>query len=76
MDASIFLTAKDQSMDEAKGFALGAADYIHKPFSPPILLARVATHLTLRQNMEELEAYGDTSEGPDNKPFIRLIKCD
>ena len=51
----IFLTAKDQSMDEAKGFELGAADYIHKPFSPPILLARVATHLTLRQNMEDLE---------------------
>ena len=51
----IFLTAKDQSVDEAKGFELGAADYIHKPFSPPILLARVATHLTLRQNMEDLE---------------------
>ena len=63
----IFLTAKDQSMDEAKGFALGAADYIHKPFSPPILLARVATHLTLRQNMEELEQAYAIIEGQKNR---------
>jgi adenylate cyclase len=51
----IFLTAKDQTADEAKGFALGAADYIHKPFSPPILQARVGTHLALRQHMQSLE---------------------
>jgi len=51
----IFLTAQGQTADETRGFDLGAADYIHKPFSPPILRARVATHLALRQHMEELE---------------------
>lgn len=51
----IFLTGQDQTTDEARGFELGAADYIHKPFSPPILRARVATHLALRQHMEESE---------------------
>ncbi len=63
----IFLTAKDQSIDEAKGFGLGAADYIHKPFSPNILLARVATHLTLRQNMEDLEKAYAIIEGQKNR---------
>jgi sigma-B regulation protein RsbU (phosphoserine phosphatase) len=51
----IFLTAKDQTEDEAKGFALGAADYILKPVSPPILEARVLTHVTLKRNMDELQ---------------------
>ena len=33
----IFLTAMEQTTDEAKGFELGAADYITKPVNPPIL---------------------------------------
>jgi len=44
----IFLTAKDQVEDEQKGFEAGAVDYITKPISPPIVLARVLTHLTLK----------------------------
>ncbi len=51
----IFLTAQDQTSDEAKGFELGAADYIHKPFSPSILKARVGTHLALRHHMQVSE---------------------
>ncbi len=43
----IFLTAKSQVEDEATGLALGAADYLAKPISPPILFARVATQLAL-----------------------------
>ena len=43
----IFLTAKSEERDEEKGFALGAVDYITKPASPAIVLARVRTHLTL-----------------------------
>ena len=39
----IFITATSDAADEQKGFALGAVDYITKPVSPPILLARVAT---------------------------------
>ena len=44
----IFLTARDGVKDEEKGFALGAVDYILKPISPPLLLARIKTHLTLK----------------------------
>jgi len=51
----IFLTAKGQTEDEAQGLELGAADYIMKPVSPPILKARVKTHLILKQNMDDLQ---------------------
>jgi putative two-component system response regulator len=44
----IFLTAKSQVQDEEMGLQLGAVDYIGKPISPPIVLARVATHLHLK----------------------------
>jgi sigma-B regulation protein RsbU (phosphoserine phosphatase) len=50
----IFLTAMDQTSDEALGFSLGAADYIAKPVNPPILEARVRTHLALKESMDEL----------------------
>jgi putative two-component system response regulator len=45
----LFLTAKTQVEDEAYGLSLGAADYIHKPISPPILLARVRHHLEIKK---------------------------
>ena len=55
----IFLTAMDQTTDEAAGFEVGAADYITKPINPPILEARVKTHLALKESMDALqEAYG------------------
>ena len=43
----IFVTAKGEIEDEAQGFELGAVDYITKPVSPPIVKARVKTHLAL-----------------------------
>lgn len=43
----IFLTAKSDEEAEEKGFELGAVDYITKPISPPILLARVHNHIAL-----------------------------
>jgi phosphoserine phosphatase RsbU/P len=52
----IFLTAKTQVEDEKKGLELGAVDYIMKPISPPIIIARVETHLRLRQiNLQLME---------------------
>jgi putative two-component system response regulator len=45
----LFLTAKTQVEDETHGLSLGAADYIHKPISPPILLARVRHHLEIKR---------------------------
>ena len=44
----IFLTAMTGTEEERKGLELGAVDYISKPISPPILLARVRTHLNLK----------------------------
>ncbi|MDP2761244.1 MAG: two-component system response regulator [Sideroxyarcus sp.] len=44
----IFLTAKAEMEDEKKGLELGAVDYITKPISPPIVLARVKNHLALK----------------------------
>jgi putative two-component system response regulator len=51
----IFVTAMNQVEDEMKGFALGAVDYITKPVSPPIVKARVKTHLALYDQNRELE---------------------
>jgi sigma-B regulation protein RsbU (phosphoserine phosphatase) len=50
----IFLTAKTESEDETRGFEVGAVDYVHKPFSPTVVKARVQTHLTLRATSQEL----------------------
>lgn len=44
----IFLTAKTEVEDEQKGLELGAVDYITKPISPPIVMARVKNHLALK----------------------------
>lgn len=44
----IFLTAKSEVDDETKGLEIGAVDYITKPISVPILLARLKTHLQLK----------------------------
>jgi len=58
----IFLTAKTQAEDEQKGLELGAADYIAKPISPPIVLARVKNHLALRNKNVELESARSAAE--------------
>jgi len=44
----VFLTSRSSIEDEQRGFELGAVDYIVKPISPPLVLARVKTHLTLK----------------------------
>lgn len=50
----IFLTGQTEADDETKGFEVGAVDYIHKPFSPAVVKARVHTHLALRGMREQL----------------------
>lgn len=52
----IFVTGADAESDEAKGLALGAIDYITKPFAPAIVQARVRNHLALVQAHARLEA--------------------
>ncbi len=51
----IFLTAKSDPAYEQLGFALGAVDYITKPISPPIVNARVRTHLALKAAADFLQ---------------------
>lgn len=50
----IFVTGLTDIADEAKGFAAGGVDYITKPISPPIVSARVATHLRLKSTETQL----------------------
>lgn len=52
----IFVTAKDDIEAETRGLAIGAADYITKPVRPPIVLARVKTHLALYNQRRHLES--------------------
>ena len=51
----IFLTVKSDIDDEVLGFNLGAVDYITKPMSPPIVRARVRTHIEIIQLRKKLE---------------------
>jgi len=51
----IFLTAMAKCDDERLGLEAGAVDYITKPISPPILLARVKTHLQLKAGQDFLK---------------------
>ena len=51
----MFLTSLDRAEDEELGFSLGAEDFIHKPVSPPVVLARVRTHLALSRATRALQ---------------------
>jgi len=66
----IFLTAKTEVEDEQMGFDVGAVDYITKPISPPIVMARVKTQLTLKAAADFLRdknAYLETEVGKRTK---------
>ena len=58
----IFLTAKTDAEGIARGFSLGAVDYVTKPFQKEELLARVKTHLTLQEQQRTLDRYADLLE--------------
>jgi len=49
----IFLTSLSDETVEAHGFELGAIDFINKPFSTPVLLNRLATHLKIDEAIKE-----------------------
>lgn len=51
----IFITVKDDEIDEERGFAVGGVDYITKPFSIPIVRARVRTHIALKKHRDFIE---------------------
>ena len=64
----IFLTSKDDEMDEALGLAMGADDYIAKPFSQRLLIARIRAILR-RQELARAEANPD-GEPTEASPLI------
>jgi adenylate cyclase len=59
----IFVTAMNEVDDETHGLELGAVDYITKPISAPIVLARVRTHLTLARQKRELAQWNSELQG-------------
>jgi len=63
----IFLTSKDDELDEALGLAMGADDYIAKPFSQRLLIARIRAILR-RQELARSEAAG--SEAVADTPLL------
>ena len=60
----IFLTSKDDELDEALGLAMGADDYISKPFSQRLLLARIRAILR-RQDLAKSEASAPEAAEPE-----------
>ncbi|MBS1196796.1 MAG: putative response regulator rpfG [Proteobacteria bacterium] len=55
----VFISAKAEVEDERKGLELGAIDYITKPISPPIVLARIKNHLALKAMADFLRDQND-----------------
>jgi putative two-component system response regulator len=55
----VFVTAKADPGSELTGLSLGAIDYISKPFSPPLLLKRIETHLIMSSQSRELKRYNE-----------------
>ncbi|MBN1116938.1 MAG: hybrid sensor histidine kinase/response regulator [Bacteroidales bacterium] len=67
----IFLTAKTDEVSISKGFETGGVDYIVKPFNPQELLARVRTHLKLKERERELWSLNQTKD-----KFLSIIGHD
>ncbi|HEX6784564.1 MAG TPA: response regulator transcription factor [Sphingomicrobium sp.] len=70
----IFLTSKDDELDEALGLAMGADDYISKPFSQRLLIARIRAILRRRElERGEATASGEADEEPATMERGRLV---
>jgi len=73
----IFLTSNDDPYSEVEGFDLGAADYVTKPFSAPILLKRIEKELMFREQKKELlETQEELRDHLDNLVTLVQIKAD
>ena len=71
---AIFLTSKDDELDQALGLALGADDYITKPFSQRLLIARIRA--ILRRVDMRARADGDEGETPAEKIVRGRLEMD
>lgn len=70
----IFITAKHEADDEKLGLDLGAVDYISKPISPPIVLARVKTHLALYDQQRTLEIKVSERTRELNETRLKIVQ--
>jgi diguanylate cyclase (GGDEF)-like protein len=73
----IFITAMGEVENEAMGFALGAVDYIAKPFNSAVVKARVGVHMKLKRNgdiLENLASMDALTEVPNRRAFDQTRK--
>lgn len=70
----IFVTAREDVVDESEGFYVGAVDYLIKPVSPPIVLARVETQLNLYDQARHLETQVRTRIAEVQDVRLEIIK--
>ncbi len=73
----IFITAMGEVGDEERGLGLGAVDYITKPFSLPIVQARVRTQLRLKWKsdmLERLVSLDALTEIPNRRRFDEVLE--
>jgi putative two-component system response regulator len=70
----IFVTAKITTSDEIEGFSLGAVDYITKPISPPVVMARVKTQLALYDQNRELDRKVREQTKDINETRLKIIQ--
>lgn len=70
----IFLTAKTTVEDEKQGFSVGAVDFIHKPISPPVVEARVLTHIRLKAWQDSLQDKNAWLEKEVNRRLTQVNK--
>lgn len=68
----IFLTGNNDENDETHGFECGACDYIHKPINPAVVLARINTHIQLKQLQSSLKEEVDRRTYVLNETLIEL----
>lgn len=71
----IFCTAMGEVEDEKRGFEVGCVDYISKPVSPQLVLARVKTHLSLSQVERDLERKVAERTAEVIETRLAIIKC-
>src|ERR1051325_5654535 len=69
----IFLTSKDDELDEALGLAMGADDYISKPFSQRLLIARIRALLRRQEWPREKPAPAGDDPDPPLRERGRLV---
>ncbi|MCP4901150.1 MAG: diguanylate cyclase [bacterium] len=73
----IFVTSMGEVEDETQGFALGGVDYITKPVSPPVVRARVKTHLALKEQtdlLEQLSLIDFLTKIPNRRRFDEVLQ--